>query len=71
MNKILTILAVLSLSLSISSNHVYAKSAPPGTGKSDVKANILIMLDRSGSMGWTAPSTAPVNNFPPALYFLI
>ena len=62
MNKILTILAVLSLSLSISSNHVYAKSAPPGTGKSDVKANILIMLDRSGSMGWTAPSTAPVNN---------
>ena len=29
-----------------------AKSPPPGTGKADVKANILIMLDKSGSMGW-------------------
>ena len=28
------------------------KSPPPGTGKADVKANILIMLDKSGSMGW-------------------
>ena len=28
-----------------------AKSPPPGTGKADVKANILIMLDTSGSMG--------------------
>ncbi len=29
----------------------YAKSPPPGTGEADVKANILIMLDKSGSMG--------------------
>ena len=62
MNKIYSIIAILFLSLSISINYAYSKSAPPGTGKSDVKANILIMLDRSGSMGWTAPSTAPVNN---------
>ena len=29
-----------------------AKSPPPGTGITDIKANILIMLDKSGSMGW-------------------
>ena len=27
-----------------------AKSPPPGTGTSDIPANILIMLDNSGSM---------------------
>ena len=27
-----------------------AKNPPPGTGTSDVPANILIMLDNSGSM---------------------
>ena len=62
MSRFLTFIAILSLSLSISSSYVLAKSAPPGTGKSDVKANILIMLDRSGSMGWSAPSTAQVYN---------
>ena len=31
---------------------VYAKSPPPGTGTADVPANILIMLDNSGSMSW-------------------
>ena len=35
---------------------VLAKSPPPGTGKADVKANILLMLDNSGSMGWSAGS---------------
>ena len=29
---------------------VYSKNPPPGTGTSDVPANILIMLDNSGSM---------------------
>ena len=29
---------------------VNAKSPPPGTGTSDLPANILIMLDNSGSM---------------------
>ena len=39
-------------------NQSYAKSPPPGTGEADIKANILIMLDKSGSMGWaqTKPS---------------
>ena len=32
---------------------VLSKSPPPGTGKADVKANILLMLDNSGSMGWS------------------
>ena len=31
---------------------LYAKSPPPGTGTADVPANILIMLDNSGSMAW-------------------
>ena len=30
----------------------YAKSPPPGTGTSNIPANILIMLDNSGSMAW-------------------
>ena len=34
----------------------YSKSPPPGTGSSDIPANILIMLDKSGSMR-TAVST--------------
>ena len=29
---------------------LYAKNPPPGTGTSDIPANILIMLDNSGSM---------------------
>ena len=62
MNKIYTIITFMIILLAFNSSNVFAKSAPPGTGKSDVKANILIMLDRSGSMGWTAPSTAPVNH---------
>ena len=32
------------------SSQVQAKSPPPGTGTSDIPANILIMLDNSGSM---------------------
>ena len=29
---------------------LYVKNPPPGTGTSDIPANILIMLDNSGSM---------------------
>ena len=29
---------------------MYAKNPPPGTGTTDIPANILIMLDNSGSM---------------------
>ena len=38
-------LIVLFFSLNAS-----AKNPPPGTGTSDIPANILIMLDNSGSM---------------------
>jgi Mg-chelatase subunit ChlD len=40
-------IALISCSVSVS-----AKAPPPGTGKADVPANILLMLDTSGSMGW-------------------
>ena len=33
-------------------NNSYSKSPPPGTGTSILPANILIMLDNSGSMAW-------------------
>ena len=33
-------------------NNAYSKSPPPGTGTSSLPANIMIMLDNSGSMGW-------------------
>tara|TARA_Y100000294_G_scaffold160762_1_gene164653 strand:- start:328 stop:4080 length:3753 start_codon:yes stop_codon:yes gene_type:complete len=33
-------------------NYSYSKAPPPGTGTSGVPANILIMLDNSGSMSW-------------------
>ena len=32
-------------------NNVFAKAVPPGSGQGDVPANILILLDKSGSMG--------------------
>lgn len=46
MLRILLALALLSLSIPAAQ----AKSPPPGTGVQDVHANILIMLDTSGSM---------------------
>ena len=33
-------------------NYSYSKAPPPGTGTSSLPANILIMLDNSGSMSW-------------------
>ena len=42
----------LVFSLVLLSLGVSAKAPPPGTGKADVPANILLMLDTSGSMGW-------------------
>ena len=41
---------IFILSLIFFSNELKAKSPPPGTGTSDIPANILIMLDNSGSM---------------------
>src|SRR5210317_1178677 len=45
--KLITIFYIL-----LSNNLLFAKSPPPGTGTADVPANILIMLDNSGSMSW-------------------
>ena len=44
------IIHVLVLLFSLSSN-VFAKALPPGSGIGDVPANVLILLDKSGSMG--------------------
>ena len=33
-------------------NKLDSKSPPPGTGTGDVPANIMILLDNSGSMAW-------------------
>ena len=48
--RLLVSLLVLGLSLSYP---LCAKGPPPGTGVGDVKANIMIMLDDSGSMSAT------------------
>ena len=40
----------LILALTFSATLLFAKGPPPGTGVGDVKANIMIMLDNSGSM---------------------
>ena len=48
MEKIIKIIIIFLLS----SYSVNSKSPPPGTGVGDVPANIMIMLDNSGSMAW-------------------
>ena len=54
---------IICILISFNTN-IFAKSPPPGTGKADVKANILLMLDNSGSMGWTSYSAnRPLNAF--------
>ena len=40
------------LILFLSTGNLFAKALPPGSGIGDVPANVLIMLDKSGSMGW-------------------
>ena len=45
-------ISLLVIGFSLSSP-LLAKGPPPGTGVGDVKANIMIMLDDSGSMGRT------------------
>ena len=42
---------------------VNSKSLPPGTGAGDVPSNVLILLDKSGSMGWRmGGGTTVINN---------
>lgn len=51
--KLLVFLVLLVTPLASSLS--LAKSPPPGTGSADVPANILFMVDTSGSMGWPRP----------------
>lgn len=52
MNKLILLMGMVVL---VSIQTVYAKSPPAGTGKADVPANILFLLDVSGSMNSTIP----------------
>ena len=49
LNKIFFFVSLILLSIT---NNSFSKSLPPGTGIGDVPANVLLMLDKSGSMGW-------------------
>ncbi len=42
-------------------SHSYGKALPPGSGVADVPANVLILLDKSGSMGASSYTGARVN----------
>ena len=50
--KIKIIIYPIILFLFALSNQAFSKALPPGSGIGDVPANVLIMLDESGSMGW-------------------
>jgi type IV pilus assembly protein PilY1 len=56
MEKIVKILFIIVF-LGFAKN-VNSKSPPPGTGTSDIPANIMIMLDNSGSMAWAVNSSS-------------
>lgn len=51
-------LAILFLAAFVNAGEAFAKSPPPGTGYQDVKTNVLIMLDTSGSMDTEVPNGA-------------
>ena len=66
--KFLFLIKILFL-FSIFNNSVFAKGLPPGTGSNDVPANVLILLDKSGSMntpistgGITKPQAVAVDS---------
>ena len=56
--RIKIVIIKLILSLILLSGNAIAKNLPPGSGISDVPANVLILLDKSGSMGWRMQSAA-------------
>ena len=47
---------ILILSFLFLNSKLFAKNPPPGTGTSDIPANIMIMLDNSGSMNGRLPN---------------
>ena len=61
------IVHVLILLLSLTGN-VFSKALPPGSGIGDVPANVLILLDKSGSMGARMTSGAAIY-YPEAVAF--
>ncbi len=50
--KLLFLIKILILFF-VFNNSVFAKGLPPGTGSGDIPANVLILLDKSGSMNST------------------
>ena len=46
---------IIVLSILLLASGLEAKSPPPGSGSADVPANILLMLDTSGSMAELLP----------------
>jgi hypothetical protein len=42
----------------------YAKNLPPGSGEGDLPANVLILLDKSGSMGASAGTSGIPTRYP-------
>ena len=54
MGRVAVIIFIISCFLF--NTKLFAKNPPPGTGTSDIPANILIMLDNSGSMSYPLPS---------------
>ena len=58
----------ISILFLILTGNVFAKGLPPGSGQGDVPANILILLDKSGSMGARMTSGSSVD-YPEAMAF--
>ncbi len=59
MKRCIYIFKVIFLILILQSNS-FSKGLPPGTGESDIPANVLILLDKSGSMT-TGMGTSGIN----------
>ena len=58
--NIKTLLIKILFSILILTSSVFGKALPPGSGIGDVPANVLILLDKSGSMGARMTSGAGV-----------
>ena len=56
------LISSLILIFTFNTSNLNAKMLPPGTGtQSDVPSNLLILLDKSGSMGWRMSSNQSIN----------
>ena len=61
MKKIKLIFIQIFLFSLLNISNLYGKALPPGSGITDVPANVLILLDKSGSMGISSYTGARVN----------